>query len=551
MQEIEFNLLTEPWVRVRLPDNTVQEVSLTDALVHAQEYMDLAGEMPTQDAAMLRLLLAVLFTVFSRVNEVGEPEPLEDEEAALERWGALWELKHFPEQPIRDYLEQWKDRFWLFHPERPFWQIAELRNGIEFDGKKLNGERAQSGNKTPLFQSVSGETCESLTYAQAARWLVHQNGYDERGGRPKAGNKPRHGVGWLGQIGFVEVKGKNLFETLMHNMAFPEDDEAIRKEQKPCWEWEQPRTEQSVEIRIPQNAAELLTLQSRRILLKRSEEGKSVTGYEVLGGDYWSPENAFAEQMTLWRKTSKENEKVTYMPQQHDASIQLWREFPTMLNPEEHKPGVLSWNLRLQNAGLLGSKEQICLKTIGIQYDEQGASVKDSYSDQLSMQLALLDNLGDSWTPRINREVERCVDVASCIGMLAKELKLAGGLDYNRVKTYKDLQKVTESARSQFYFAVDQPFRQWLRSIDPEEDDMTETTARWQVIARGIAEQLGQQMVLEAGSAALVGHWVEIKTGRKKEDKKKNLYTAPAAYNSFLGRLYGLYPKTNDEGGTA
>ena len=73
-QEIELNLLTEPWVRVRLPDNTVQEVSLTDALVHAQEYMDLAGEMPPQDAAMLRLLLAELLTVFSRVNEVGEPE---------------------------------------------------------------------------------------------------------------------------------------------------------------------------------------------------------------------------------------------------------------------------------------------------------------------------------------------------------------------------------------------------------------------------------------------------------------------------------------------
>ena len=67
MKEIEFNLLTEPWVRVRRPDNTVQEVSLTDALLHAQDYVDLAGEMPTQDAAMLRLLLAVLFTVFSRV----------------------------------------------------------------------------------------------------------------------------------------------------------------------------------------------------------------------------------------------------------------------------------------------------------------------------------------------------------------------------------------------------------------------------------------------------------------------------------------------------
>lgn len=57
MKEIEFNLLTEPWVRVRRPDNTVQEVSLTDALLHAQDYVDLAGEMPTQNAAVLRLLL--------------------------------------------------------------------------------------------------------------------------------------------------------------------------------------------------------------------------------------------------------------------------------------------------------------------------------------------------------------------------------------------------------------------------------------------------------------------------------------------------------------
>ena len=46
MKEIEFDLLTEPWIRVRLKDNTVQEVSLTEALVSAQDYVDLAGEMP-------------------------------------------------------------------------------------------------------------------------------------------------------------------------------------------------------------------------------------------------------------------------------------------------------------------------------------------------------------------------------------------------------------------------------------------------------------------------------------------------------------------------
>ena len=68
MKQIEYNLLEERWVRVRGQDYTVQEVSLPDALLHAHEYRDLAGELPTQDAAMLRLLLAVLPTVFSRVD---------------------------------------------------------------------------------------------------------------------------------------------------------------------------------------------------------------------------------------------------------------------------------------------------------------------------------------------------------------------------------------------------------------------------------------------------------------------------------------------------
>ena len=85
MKEIEFNLLTEPWIRVRLRDNTVREVSLTEALVSAQDYVDLAGEMPTQNAAVLRLLLAVLFTVFSRVDVKGEPRPLMQSDDALER----------------------------------------------------------------------------------------------------------------------------------------------------------------------------------------------------------------------------------------------------------------------------------------------------------------------------------------------------------------------------------------------------------------------------------------------------------------------------------
>lgn len=542
MKEIEFNLLTEPWVRVRRPDNTVQEVSLTDALLHAQDYVDLAGEMPTQDAAVLRLLLAVLFTVFSRVDAKGKPQPLAQSDDALERWSELWQLGHFPAEPVRDYLEQWKDRFWLFHPTHPFWQVPTLSNGIAFDGKKLNGERAESGNKTPLFQNISKAECAVLTYAQAARWLIYQNGYDERGGRPKASNKPRHGVGWLGQIGFVAVKGKNLYETLLRNMAFSTEQDALQEKQLPCWEREHARTEQSVEIVMPKNQAELLTLQSRRILLIRSEEMPGVVGYEVLGGDYWDSENAFGEQMTLWRRTSKENEKVTYEPQQHEMGKQLWRELPAMLDPEGRKPGVLIWNQKLQSLRILSKKEQIVISVVGIRYDDQGASVKDVYTDQLEMQLATLNDHGRKWTVRISREVQRCEETAKNIGTLCVELKLAGGLDYNKVKGFKDKQKVTEDARAQFYFAVDQPFRQWLQAIDPEQDDPDEAALRWQAQARNIAEKLGKQMVMEAGNAALKGHRIVVDKDKKTE--RTILYTSPKAYNRFRTRLWEIYPKT-------
>ena len=74
----------------------------------------------------------------------------------------------------------------------------------------------------------------------------------------------------------------------------------------PCWEREHARTEQSVEIVMPKKSGRTFDPAIRRILLIRSEEMPGVVGSEVLGGDYWDSENAFGEQMTLWRRTSKE-----------------------------------------------------------------------------------------------------------------------------------------------------------------------------------------------------------------------------------------------------
>lgn len=86
MPEISFNLLDEPWIRLMGEDCTVRECTLPQALLESHRYRRLAGELPTQDVAILRLLLAVLHTVFYRVDLDGEEDPIEEPSQALRRW---------------------------------------------------------------------------------------------------------------------------------------------------------------------------------------------------------------------------------------------------------------------------------------------------------------------------------------------------------------------------------------------------------------------------------------------------------------------------------
>lgn len=356
MIEPEFNLLEEPWIRVRRPDCSVEEVSLKTLFARAHEYEDLAGETPAQDLAMLRLLLAVLHCVFSRKNEKGEDRPLSLDvlkskalrEEAIRRWGALWELRRFPYEPIDEYLEQWRNRFWLFHEDRPFWQVASVKEEIlrgklayaeatskekeekgEDDKKKgknsskkitedtltpnalskLNGEISQSANKDRLFNVRSGDMKEELSYSEAARWLVNINAWDDTGVK-KANKKeelPKSKIGWLGQLGCIQAVGSNLFETLLLNLVLLRDgEEPWTEAEKPIWEQEELSKKERTGKACPENLAELLTWQSRRVLL--NHEKKELTGFWILSGDFIesddgsAKEDVLAEQMTVWKE---------------------------------------------------------------------------------------------------------------------------------------------------------------------------------------------------------------------------------------------------------
>lgn len=543
MQEIEFNLLDEPWLPVRLPDNTVKEVSLTDALLHAHEYIDLAGEMPTQDAAVLRLLLAVLITVFYRVDAQGTPDPVEDKKKAFARWQELWQPGRLPVAPIRDYLAQWHDRFWLFHPDRPFWQVPQAKGGTAYGAAKLNGEMSESSNKLRLFSAYSGTGKTELTYAQAARWLLCVNGYDDTSAKPKGKGLPSVGAGWLGKIGFIQAQGHNLFETLLLNLTMLKDGTEIWQENIPCWELETPRSAERCEIAQPDGLAQLLTLQSRRLLLQRT--GDRVTGFSLLGGDFFPRENAFAEQMTIWRQPPDKTGKVVFVPRRHDASKQFWREFPAVFceGDSAKKPGVVLWVEKLQSRrlNLLDPHRSICFKISGVQYGDKDFFINDSFCDTLTFHTSLLDAMETGLRDRIRLEIENCEQTALQIGNLARDLATAAG-DKNDT--------ASSAARAQYYFTIDQPFRRWLQSIDPAKGGVEEKITQWEETARTLAQQMGQQMVKASGDAAIVGRKVVLNAGKKNETSY--LCTAPRAYNIFLARLRKIYPKEEqqEQGGT-
>ena len=551
MEQMEFNLLDEPWIQVMTEDCTVVERSLMQVLLNSHRYQRLAGELPTQDVALLRLLLAILQTVFYRVDPEGEDDPIEDRAAAIRRWQALWNAGCFPVQPIRTYLETWKDRFWLFHPEHPFYQVPAAAVGTKFKASKLNGELSESAHKMRLFPLRDGEEKETLSYAEAARWLVTLIGFDDSASTKK---ETGTGTGWLGDRVNVYAIGENLFETLMLNLVFLKDGRYVWAENIPAWEQPTVTTAKKREIPLPDNQAELLTLQSRRLILSREEN--RVTGFSSTGGDFFGKEgraNAFSEQMTLWRAGKTPTNAVPqFVPAPVDPWRQMWRDFEVILGRREdtHIPGVVAWLTELRRKNVIPRK-YVHIASVGVTYDSKKGSIADIISDHLDFQMSLLDAAGELWIVLVGGEIHLIDKVARALGALAEGLYLAQGGQLDGAGK-KARQSQRDEGMRLLYAAVDLPFREWLAHIGAQHGDDENTRAQeqqcWRNIVFRIADNLGREIVRDAGTAAFTGRWIVNEMAetngrfftKTNGERKSVFYSSPMEYNRYLNNLKSL-----------
>lgn len=524
MTDKKFNLLREPWIKVIRHDGETAEVSLLDIFDQAPGILRLANELPTLDFAILRLLLAILHATFGKrkggyVELPQAPGQPKDARALLQRWQILWDKKAFPMEILESYLLEYEDRFWLFHPDRPFFQDPTLDDATQYDAAKLNAMISESANKTRLFALRSGEAKKTLSFAEAARWLLHLHGYDDKSSKKKPKGAPPISFGWLAELGLVAPIGNNLFETMMLNFAlFQGEGDVLWGIEKPTWESDRPEAKERQPLPAPSNQSELLTLQSRLVLLIRSQD--NVTDYLLRGGEFYpSPAEIWAEQMTT-RSTNKKGEIYV---KKHRRERLLWRDLSALLaaaDGQNLRPGIVNWLARLTAYHLLDDRV-LTFSVASIDFDNKGNSTTEIFGDQISFSSRLLETRKQDWLPSILEQVSWTDRLVELLGELVRKIVTAAGASKSEASDRK------KSAKEQGYFQLDIPFREWLLSVDPDGDEEIEAALlRWQEEAKRIIFNLGEEVFEQAGQQAFVGRTVD-----------KKIFSSPRAFNIFAASI--------------
>lgn len=321
-----FNLIEESWISCTDMNGVTRELGLRDVLVRAHEMRGLANESPLVDAALLRLLLAVLHHRFG-------PE----DDAA---WHDLRSQRAFDAAALDGYFAERTSRFDLFDERTPFYQIPRLVEqsqnyvrGLK-PAREMIAEQSSYGGPRALFESRPNEDFV-LTPATAARWLVALQAFHPGGllTRDTANGDPTSvRAGPLCAVAVVTVRGATLFETLMLNLL-PYPDSSMfptrKGEDLPAWDRDPATKHTKREYR---GWLDWLTWQSRRIQLIPDAHG-NVCNFLLLAGTELVGSTAPADPMCAYRQ----NKKYGHLPLAFSEERSIWRDSAALFQIQEDK----------------------------------------------------------------------------------------------------------------------------------------------------------------------------------------------------------------------
>ncbi|MDH6222707.1 type I-E CRISPR-associated protein Cse1/CasA [Streptomyces pseudovenezuelae] len=506
---LSFDLTQRPWIPVLWRDGTQGELSLREVFAQAGSLRRIVGDVPTQEFALLRLLLAVAH------DALNGPRDIED-------WAHLW-ADDTCFAPFPAYFDAHLARFDLLHPRTPFFQVADLHTARD-EVFSLNRIVADVPNGEPFFTSRM-PAVDRLGFAEAARWVVHAHAYDTSGiktatvgdARAKKGKVYPLGVGWAGALGGVFVEGDSLRETLLLNLVAA-DTAGLRidAEDRPAWRRE-PCGPAAVADRHPSGVRDLYSWQTRRLRLHFDEAG--VHGVVLGYGDPLAAHNLHTrEPMTAWRRSTaqekKRGEALVYLPREHDPSRAVWRGLASLIAEREVagqgaeaasslRPGILEWVARLVTEGELPRGFLIRTRVVGAVYGTQQSVIDEIVDDQLAVAVRLLHRQDREYAQQAIDAVGDAEHAVTALGDLATDLARAAGAQPEGPRT---------RARERGFAALDDPYRIWLRTL-ADASDPDEQRTIWRHETRRIIDRVGKELLAESSDAAWEGRIVTTPKG--------------------------------------
>lgn len=553
MSKQTFNLVTDPWIKV-IDNDTDQdkEVSLIELFENAQHYRRIAGEMRSQDLAILRFLLAILTTVYSRFDADDDSyewleidpdtlkltEPVDEDEYEqsdlYDTWQQLFQQGHFS-TIITRYLNRYKSRFDLFG-ERPFYQVTAVaydamvptRKSGERSGmvmiKQINRLISESENSPNIFTPKVDRKKNQVSLDELVRWLITYQNFTDVAKKTvikadKYGEKVKKSAGWLYKLNPVFASGETLFETLMLNLILVPKDEYIV--QKPVWEYDTLQDYVSFRQKeiLPDDLANLYTAWSRLLYIEWDDQNQPTIF--AAGIPMYSNENAFIEPMTTWRFDSRKDKKgfKPAVKSIRSLGIAMWRNFGQYVNVHKsgsHEPGIVSWLHTLERKGILASNMQLELSTAVLINDGNSTSQLPiaEVADEFVVKAEVLFDTTE--TLRWPERIENVIDLTQQIGK-----------DYQQfIKTVCQIRSLDSGQfvsqySAKFYDQLNQPFKQWLAGLS-NDDNRDDKELEWQKTLKGIVLNSERELMNSSTSRDFAGI-SETKNGRP---SIQNIFTA-------------------------
>lgn len=509
MASQSFNLTTDPWIKV-VQTGTGQEksVSLIEFFDHVQDYRQLAGEMRSQDLAIMRFLLAILTTVYSRYDADDTPylwatvnsdtmqvTNIEDDEEIgddlLNTWNQLYQMGKFS-HIVTDYLKHYGDRFEMFG-EHPFYQVTTAEYDSLVPGnkkiekgkgqvlvKQLNRRVSESGNTPSIFAPKTGEHKNSIVIDELVRWLIMYQNYTGVTDKTKieTDEKFSNSAGWLYRLNPVYVQGQTLFETLLLNLKLGGEDVDLSALQKPVWEYEiQDYIATRKQQVVPDNLAELYTTWSRILHIEWPDDKHPLIF--SAGIPIFESSGAFIEPMMTWRIDKKTSEYRPAVKGLRSLGISMWRNFGNYVDVHndsgQPEPGIVSWlhEIKNQDMSVIAEDQPMMLASVTLISDGNATSQSPAVevADDMSLQADVLfdTEIVEYWPVRI----EDAIDVTQMIGTDFYHFAATVGQIRN-----VDSRTFAGNLSAKFYQKLNDPFKEWLSQLTGD-DDREQKIAEW------------------------------------------------------------------------